>query len=179
MIHNTYMDNTVVNHASNHTSFNGPGGVSARPTGQEQAAMQEHHMQATTAQVSHQQTSSQDRNQFANVNHGKPSTTAMNKVGGQHVNATGRQINAPANTHVQPARQHSASAGNNKATGQQNMQPARQQPQQARQQPQQARQQPQQARRQQQQARPQQQPRQQPQQSHQQAPEEHGGGERR
>jgi len=125
VIHNTYVNRTVINNNSARTSFNGPGGVTAKPTQQEQSAMQEHHVQATSAQASHQQTASKDRNQFANVNHGKPATVAMDKPGGQHFNTTGKPANTPARQ--QPA-QHSNVANNNNA---QKTQQAHQQPQQS------------------------------------------------
>ena len=84
VIRNTYVDRTVVVNNStvvnNRASFNGgTGGVSARPTAQEESAMRERHVQATPEQTSHIQHAMQDRNQFASVNHGRPVTTAMNK----------------------------------------------------------------------------------------------------
>lgn len=53
VIHNTYVDRTVINRTaiSNHASFNGPGGVMARPTREEQVAMHEQHFQPTARQV--------------------------------------------------------------------------------------------------------------------------------
>jgi hypothetical protein len=92
VVHNTYIDRTVINNTAvnNRTSFNGLGGVSARPTPQEQQAMHEQHFQPTANQLSHQQTASQDRNQFAKYNHGTPATTAMNRVNGRAFNQQGR-----------------------------------------------------------------------------------------
>ena len=85
VVHNTYIDRTVVVNntavVNNRTSFNGgPGGISARPTSQEQAAVQERHVQATSEQSAHQQTASRDRNQFASVNNGRPSTDRKSVV---------------------------------------------------------------------------------------------------
>ncbi|HUA99797.1 MAG TPA: hypothetical protein VMA34_15800 [Terracidiphilus sp.] len=95
IVHNTYVDRTVVNNTviNNHVSFNGPGGIVARPTAQEQMAMHEQHFQPTANQVSHQQMASQDRSQFASFNHGRPETTAMNTVNGRRFNQQGRIAN--------------------------------------------------------------------------------------
>lgn len=60
VIHNTYIDRTVIhNTVVNRTSFNGPGGVMARPTAQENMAMHEQHFAPTSRQESF-------RNQAAN-----------------------------------------------------------------------------------------------------------------
>jgi len=82
VVHNTYIDRTVVVNVNNHNSFNGPGGVEAKPRPEELAAMREQHVQPTSAQISHEHTASQDKSQFAKANHGKPAAAAMNKVGG-------------------------------------------------------------------------------------------------
>jgi WXXGXW repeat (2 copies) len=92
IVHNTYVNNTVVNNTTvvnNRASFNGQGGVTATANVQEQAAMRENHVQPTSEQFSHNQTASQDRNQLASVNGGRPATTAMNRVGGDHFNGQG------------------------------------------------------------------------------------------
>ncbi len=115
VIHNTYIDRTViVNNTNNHTSFNGgPGGVSARPSPQEEAAVRERHVQATAEQTSHVQHAMQDRNQFASVNHGRPVTAAMNKPGGtpynnsHAINTAHSATNNPAQQHQQPPVNHS------------------------------------------------------------------------
>jgi hypothetical protein len=86
VIHNTYVNRTVINNNINHTSFNGPGGISARPNAAEQSAMHEQHMQPTANQMSHERSASQDKSQFASANHGMPHTTAMNRVNGRAAN---------------------------------------------------------------------------------------------
>jgi hypothetical protein len=85
IIHNTYVDRRVVvnNTTNSRTSFNGPGGINSKPTQQEEIAMRETHMQPTSEQISHQKMASNDRNQFASVNKGHPSTVALNKVQSQ------------------------------------------------------------------------------------------------
>jgi len=91
VVRNVYVDRTVVNvTVNNHTSFNGPGGVDARPRPEEMAAMKEQHVQPTGEQLSHQQAAHSDKNQFAKNNGGHPTAAALNKVGGRPVNENGQ-----------------------------------------------------------------------------------------
>jgi len=92
VVRNVYVDRTVINNTTvvNRTSFNGPGGVRAQPSAQEQTYMREQHFQATQNQLAHEQTASRDRTQLASVNGGRPGTLAMNSVGGQRFNSQGR-----------------------------------------------------------------------------------------
>jgi len=81
VIRNTYVDRTVIRNVSNtRTSFNGPGGVTARPRPQERIAMNERHINPTSQQISHQTMASHDRSQFASANHGTPHTAAVATV---------------------------------------------------------------------------------------------------
>jgi len=107
-IHNTYVDRTVINNNSNRSSFNGHGGVEAQPTAGERSAMAEHHAQPTSAQQSHQQSASTNRNQLASVNHGSPATTARTTVGGDRYNSSGHSISTihAANTSHTTAANH-------------------------------------------------------------------------
>lgn len=94
VIHNTYVNNTIINNnnatgANGRASFNGTGGVSARPTAAEQTVMHETRLQPTATQLSHEQSMRRDRNQLASVNHGHPTTTALSSVQGHHEPATG------------------------------------------------------------------------------------------
>jgi hypothetical protein len=100
VIHNTYIDRTVIrNTTENRVSYNGgPGGVNARPSAQEQSAMQEHHIQATSAQVQHEQTARSDRGQLASVNHGRPATAAVARPTAYHPANTGGAAGHPAAT---------------------------------------------------------------------------------
>jgi hypothetical protein len=78
VIHNTYINRTVIVNNNVRTSFNGgPNGVRATPTAQERVAMNEHHVAPTSMQTQHQQAAHQDRGSFANVNHGRPATAAV------------------------------------------------------------------------------------------------------
>ena len=78
VIHTTYINRTVINTTviNNHTSFNGPGGVTARPTPQEETYSHESHTAPSQVQVQHVKVASQDRENFASVNHGVPAHAA-------------------------------------------------------------------------------------------------------
>jgi len=92
VVRNTYIDRTVIRNTTvnNRRSFNGPGGVTARPRPQDEVAMRERHIQPTRQQISHQQAASRDRNQHVAVNHGRPVAAAMNKVDGRPFDPRGR-----------------------------------------------------------------------------------------
>ncbi|MGB2634911.1 MAG: YXWGXW repeat-containing protein [Candidatus Acidiferrum sp.] len=79
VIHNTYVNNTVVNRTvvNNNVSYNGgAGGVTAQPTAQERAAMNEHHVQPTSLQTQHEEAARSDRSMLASENHGRPAVAA-------------------------------------------------------------------------------------------------------
>jgi hypothetical protein len=92
--HNTYVDRTVINNNVSRTSYNGPGGVTAQPSREEQSYMHEQHVQASSEQMNHQQTASANRNQFASNNGGNPRTAARSSVGGQRYNAAGNAMHS-------------------------------------------------------------------------------------
>lgn len=102
VVHNTYINNTVVNNTrvTNRSSFNGAGGVNARPNQQELSAMREHHQQATAMQTNHEQMMSRDRNQLAAVNHGRP---AAHNPAAQHFNNNGAIHNNNGTIHAGPS----------------------------------------------------------------------------
>jgi hypothetical protein len=75
----TVINNTTV--VNNNVSFNGKGGITAKPTPQELAAAQERHVAPTTLQTQHQQAASTNRALFASVNHGAPAVAASPKAG--------------------------------------------------------------------------------------------------
>jgi WXXGXW repeat (2 copies) len=84
VIHNTYVDRTVINNVTvnNHVSYNGgTGGVSARPTSTELTAEHEHHVAPTSMQAQHEHTASTNRALRASENHGKPAIAATAKPG--------------------------------------------------------------------------------------------------
>ncbi|GGA72946.1 hypothetical protein GCM10011507_25690 [Edaphobacter acidisoli] len=92
-VHNVYNKTVIVNNY-NRVSYNGGnGGLTARASAQEMAASREQHYQPTSEQVSHREVASRDRNQLASVNHGRPQTMAMSRVGARAENQQGRIAN--------------------------------------------------------------------------------------
>ena len=92
--HNTYVDRTVIHENANRSSFNGPGGVNAQPSREEQSYNQEQHNRSTMAQQNHQNGASASRYQRASFNGGNPYTTARSRVGGQRYNSTGNAMHS-------------------------------------------------------------------------------------
>lgn len=82
VIHNTY-NRTIINNNTtiNRVSFNGGSGVNARPSGEELRAEREHHVRATDDQMRHEHAASSNREQFASVNHGRPTVAASARPG--------------------------------------------------------------------------------------------------
>jgi len=95
VIHNTYVDKTVVNErVVSHASFNGgPGGTRAVATERERSYERETHVQATSGQASHEHMARSDRSNFASENHGRPANPAMSKVGARAENQQRRIAN--------------------------------------------------------------------------------------
>ncbi|HTB05380.1 MAG TPA: hypothetical protein VK806_00410 [Bacteroidia bacterium] len=124
--HNTYSDRAEGNVGARGKSFNGPGGITSRPTAAEQSAMNSRHVQPTSEQMSHEHNASTDRNQLASVNKGRPSTTAMNSVKGTGFNSAGHSASGthathsthPSTPHDNVSTQHSSSAHTNTAPAQ-------------------------------------------------------------
>jgi len=80
VIHNTYRT-TVINNTTivNRTSFNGPGGINARASVEEERASHESHLQATSVQMQHEHFASTNHAYLASVNHGRPAEAAMSR----------------------------------------------------------------------------------------------------
>lgn len=80
---NVYTKTVVVNNVTiNNVSYNGgAGGITARPTAQEQAAANQRHIPPTSVQTEHVRTASMNRQLFESVNHGKPAIAATAKPG--------------------------------------------------------------------------------------------------
>jgi hypothetical protein len=78
-VHNVYNRTVVVNNTTiNRVSYNGgTGGLQARASTQEQAAIREQHVAATGEQQTHFAAARSDRSQLASVNHGKPQMAAV------------------------------------------------------------------------------------------------------
>jgi hypothetical protein len=80
-IHNVY--NTTVNeNTTNHVSYNGgEGGITARPTADQEAAAHDRHIAPVAAQTQHEQQAHGDPQQRASENHGRPAVAATAKAG--------------------------------------------------------------------------------------------------
>src|ERR1700728_4129134 len=81
-IHNVYNTTVVNNTTINRVSFNGGnGGVTARPTPQEEAAEHDRHIPPSAAQTQHVQAARGNPELRASANHGKPPIAATEKPG--------------------------------------------------------------------------------------------------
>jgi len=78
-IRNVYSRTVVVNNT--HVAFNGPGGVVARPTAEEERYAHEPHTEALSTQREHEHSASQNRQLFASENHGRPAVAATARPG--------------------------------------------------------------------------------------------------
>jgi hypothetical protein len=79
-VHNVYEHTVVVNNV-NHFAFNGPGGVMAHPTPEEERFAAERHTPALAAQMQHERAASENRALFASENHGRPGIAATGRPG--------------------------------------------------------------------------------------------------
>jgi hypothetical protein len=77
---NVYNKTVIVN--NNHVAFNGgEGGIQAHATPAEEAAANEHHIEATAEQTKHETAAASNRQLLASVNHGKPAIAATARPG--------------------------------------------------------------------------------------------------
>jgi hypothetical protein len=77
VVHNTYIDRTVVVNNVNHVSYNGgEGGIHAEPTAGERMAMNEHHTPPIAAQRQHEQAAGANPAFHYSQNHGHPAVLA-------------------------------------------------------------------------------------------------------
>jgi len=108
-IHNVY-NTTIINNTTNRVSYNGGnGGISARPTPQQESVAHERHIAPVAAQAQHAQAARTNPEQRASLNHGTPAVAATPKPGAfsdhavVHAKQTGTPYNAPVNrAAVQP-----------------------------------------------------------------------------
>jgi WXXGXW repeat (2 copies) len=104
VVHNTYIDKTVINknyYTHSRVGYNGgAGGIHAHPTSGELTSRHLGHTQ-TPEQQYHEQTAGQDRNHLSTVNHGVPHTMAV-----QHPYSTNNR--PPHFTPVTPADRQAA-----------------------------------------------------------------------
>ena len=91
VVRNVYVNKTVIVNNTTRTSFNGgPGGINRAANANELRASHESHIQATSAQMSHEHTASTNRANFASENHGRPATAAMSRVNAREGNQQAR-----------------------------------------------------------------------------------------
>jgi hypothetical protein len=94
---NVYSRTVIVNNT--HVAFNGPGGIEARPTPQEEGYAHESHTAALAAQTEHEHAASQNRQLFASENHGRPAIAATGRPGDFSVRNVVRAKEAGAEYH--------------------------------------------------------------------------------
>jgi hypothetical protein len=81
-VHNVYNETVVNRTVINHVSYNGgEGGITRRPTPQEEAAAHERHMEPVAAQRTHIEQARGNPQLRASVNHGKPPIAATPRPG--------------------------------------------------------------------------------------------------
>lgn len=80
VVHN-YYNKTVVVRNVNRVSFNGHGGIEARPTHDEERWAHERHIEARHEQIEHEHAARADRRQWASENHGRPTVAASARAG--------------------------------------------------------------------------------------------------
>jgi hypothetical protein len=91
VVHNVYVDRNVTrNETSRRASFNGPGGVTRRPTAHEEAAMHARHIPPTTAQTERRTTASRDPSERYAANHGHPAHPALTRASAHPAAEPGR-----------------------------------------------------------------------------------------
>jgi len=101
---NVYNKTVIVNNTTvNNVSYNGgTGGITARPTPQEQVAANEPHTAPLAVQTQHETLASQNKQNWASVNRGRPAIAATAKAGdfSSHsvvaARAAGAEYHAPA-----------------------------------------------------------------------------------
>jgi len=76
-----YNRTVVVNNTRNVSYNGGAGGVEARPTHQEEMAAHEQHVAPLAMQSQHERLASQNRENFASQNHGRPAIAATSRAG--------------------------------------------------------------------------------------------------
>ncbi len=113
-IHNVYNTTVVHENTVNRVSYNGGnGGITARPTAQQEAAARERHVAPVAAQNQHLQEARSNERQRASMNEGKPPVAATEKPGdfkGNVVQAreAGAPYTRPANRNVNQPRENAS-----------------------------------------------------------------------
>jgi WXXGXW repeat (2 copies) len=118
-VHNVYSRTVIVNNVTvNRVSYNGGnGGLQARPSVQEQAAIREQHAAPTGEQQTHLQAARADRTQLASVNGGRPQLAAARTANEYHAVAQQHAASQPITERDRAARQQQR-IGNGVKSGQ-------------------------------------------------------------
>src|ERR1700722_10940308 len=91
VVHNVYVNRTVIVNNNVHTSFNGgPGGIERHENAEEMRAAHEQHVERTSFQASHEHGASLNHANFASENHGRPAGVANNRVNDREGNQQAR-----------------------------------------------------------------------------------------
>ncbi len=95
-IHNVY-NTTVINRTTvNRVSYNGgSGGISARPTREQETFAHQRHLAPVSAQTEHLRAARVDREQRASVNHGRPAIAASPRPGDFKNRVPAREAGGP------------------------------------------------------------------------------------
>ena len=119
-IHNTYNTTVINNTTVNRVSYNGGnGGVTARPTPQEETAAHEKHVAPVAAQTQQVEAARANPQQRASVNQGKPAIAATPKPGAFSAGVAAKEAGAPYKATENKAAENKATenkAAENKAT---------------------------------------------------------------
>ncbi len=95
-IHNVYNTTVINNTTVNRVAYNGgPGGISARPTAQEQQAESERHLPPAPVQRQHEQAARSNPQQRASVNQGRPPVAATARPADFKAAVPAREAGAP------------------------------------------------------------------------------------
>jgi hypothetical protein len=121
-----YNRTVVVNNTRNVSYNGGSGGVEARPTQQEMEAEHERHAAPLATQTQHERLASQNRQNFASENHGRPAIAATSRPGdfssrsAVPARASGGEYHAPA---MSPKQARVASTPGNRGTSNEGFRP--------------------------------------------------------
>jgi hypothetical protein len=118
IIHNTYIDRTVIVNNTTRVSYNGgEGGLQARPTPEEERAGQERHMGPVQMQQQHLEAARTNPDMRASENHGSPAVAATSRPGEFSGRGVVRASAAGAPYHEPPNAPHGGGAAAHPAGG--------------------------------------------------------------
>jgi hypothetical protein len=112
--HNTYRDETIIHNTTivnNHVSYNGgEGGITARPTAEEEAYGREQHRAPSAEQMQHVNTARGNPQMRATVNQGRPAVAATARPGSFSGRGVVAAKSAGGEYHAPPAREPNGGA---------------------------------------------------------------------